>query len=70
MDIKEKRLLFEYVKLHKPVWEITEWHGKGKSGIYKFWAFISSTWSDIIGEKGISIVRYGYNEWEVDDSKP
>jgi len=70
MDVKEKRLLFEYVKLHEPVWEITEWRGKGRYGIYKFWAYPQSTWSDDMEEKGITIQRYNYNDWEEDGSAP
>jgi len=66
MDVKEKRLLFEYVKLHEPIWEITKWCGKGRRGLYKFWANPSSIWSDDMEEEGITVQRYDYNNWEKD----
>ena len=67
MDTKEKRLLFEYVKLHEPIWEISEFHGKGKRGIYRLWAYPSSTWSDDLEIKGMSVLRFdGYDKWKLD----
>jgi len=65
MDVKEKRLLYEYVKLQEPVWEITKWHGKGKEGVYKFWAYSGSTWSDDL-EEGLIVQSYYCQNWKKD----
>jgi len=70
MDVKEKKLLFEYVKLHQPVWEITEWHGEGRRGLYKFWAYPNSTWLDNMEEKGPIVLRYDYINWKTDSRAP
>lgn len=69
MTTNEKRLLFEYVKLHEPVWEITEWRGKGANGLYKFWAYPEATWSDDL-EKGVTVQRYTCGDWKSDGIAP
>lgn len=69
MDIKEKKLLFEYIKLHEPVWEITEWQGKGKHGLYKFWAYSESTWTDDL-EEGVIVQSYYCQDWKPDGRAP
>lgn len=65
MNTKEKRLLFEYIKLHEPIWEMTEFSGSGKHGMYRFWAYPSSTWSDD-RENRIAVCRYAGWKWEHD----
>ncbi len=70
MTTKEKRLLFEYVKLHEPIWEITQWRGKGRKGLYKFWAYPESTWSDDMEETGLVVQRYGCDSWDEDGPAP
>lgn len=66
MGIKEKRLLFEYVKLHEPIWEITEFRGQGREGMYRLWAYPSSTWSNDLDNKGMNVMRYDGYKWKSD----
>ena len=63
MNESERRLLWEYVLLFEPIWEITEYRGTGEHGIYKFWPFST----DVIMEKDkVSVSTYtGYN-WKMD----
>lgn len=69
MSTKEKRLLFEYVKLHEPVWEINGWRGKGRHGLYKFWAYPETTWSDDL-LAGIVVQSYICQDWKQDGIAP
>lgn len=62
MNIKDKRLLWTYVDCFQPIWEVTEFHGKGAKGLYR----ISPRLMSICKEDSICVQKYDGYSWSYD----
>jgi len=67
MDTKEKRLLFEYCKLHQPIWQMDELNQSvnKRKGLFKFWLWDNWNWKDDY-EQGLQVVSFDGYDWEYD----